>query len=107
MFLDRDGVPFENNLAECSIRPAVILGKSSDGNRSEQRADFQTVLMGIFRTLKLRRHAPISTIFTATQHYIRAVKRPHLASADLYQFTCRQSALLLSVSLMPLPYVSL
>ena len=34
-FLDKEGVPFENNHAERSIRPAVILRKNSYGNRSQ------------------------------------------------------------------------
>ena len=34
-FLDKEGVPFENNHAERSIRPAVILRKNSYCNRSQ------------------------------------------------------------------------
>src|SRR5262249_30028359 len=34
-FLNQPGVPFENNLAERAIRPAVIIRKNSYGNRSE------------------------------------------------------------------------
>ncbi len=51
-FLYKDGVPFDNNHAERSIRPAVILRKNSYGNRSEQGSDCQATLMSIFRTLK-------------------------------------------------------
>ena len=47
-FLDQPGVPFDNNHAERSIRPAVIIRKNSYGNRSEQGADTQAVLMSIF-----------------------------------------------------------
>ena len=39
-FLDRPEVPYENNLAERMIRPAVILRKNSQSNR---RNDFATV----------------------------------------------------------------
>jgi transposase len=35
-FLDHPEVPFENNLAERMIRPAVILRKTSQSNRSEK-----------------------------------------------------------------------
>src|SRR5690606_17421799 len=38
-FLDHPHVPFDNNLAERAIRPAVIIRKNSYGNRSEQGAD--------------------------------------------------------------------
>jgi len=48
-FLDQEGVPFDNNHAERSIRPAVIIRKISYGNRSELGADCQAVLMSIFR----------------------------------------------------------
>ena len=44
-FLDKPEVPFDNNLAERAIRPAVILRKNSQSNRSEQGAAPQTVLM--------------------------------------------------------------
>jgi len=77
-FLDKDGVPFENNHAERSIRPAVILRKNSYGNRSEQGADCQAVLMSIFRTLKQRGHNPIQTIITATKRYLASGKLPTL-----------------------------
>lgn len=77
-FLDRDGVPFENNHAERSIRPAVILRKNSYGNRSEQGADCQAVLMSIFRTLKQRGHDPIRTIINAVAQYLQSGKLPRL-----------------------------
>lgn len=51
-FLDQPGVPFENNLAERAIRPAVIIHKNSYGNRSQQGADTQAILMSLFSTLK-------------------------------------------------------
>ncbi|MCY2936641.1 MAG: transposase, partial [Planctomycetota bacterium] len=51
-FLEREGIPFDNNHGERLIRPAVILRKNSYGNRSEQGADCQAVLMSIFRTLR-------------------------------------------------------
>jgi len=73
-FLDHEGVPFENNHAERSIRPAVILRKNSYGNRSEQGADCQAVMMSIFRTLKQRGHDPIRTIIAATADYLQSGK---------------------------------
>jgi len=77
-FLDRDGVPFENNHAERSIRPAVVIRKNSYGNRSERGADCQAVLMSIFRTLKQRGHDPIRTIIHAVKESLKTGKLPPL-----------------------------
>lgn len=67
-FLDRPEAPWENNFAERQIRPAVILRKNSQCNRSEQGAATQAVLMSIYRTLKLRGHDPRAAI----EHALRA-----------------------------------
>ena len=77
-FLDQPGVPFENNHAERSIRPAVIIRKNSYGNRSEQGADAQAVFMTIFRTLKQRGHDPIRTIIDAIMTYLETGQLPPL-----------------------------
>ncbi len=69
-FVDQEGVAFENNHAERSIRPAVILRKNSYGNRSVQGADCQAVLMSVFRTLKQRKHDPIRTTINALKSYL-------------------------------------
>lgn len=61
-FLDHPGVPFDNNFAERQIRPAVILRKNSQCNRSERGAATQAVLMSVYRTLRLRGLDPIRTI---------------------------------------------
>ena len=70
-FLDKTDIPFENNLAERAIRPAVIIRKNSYGNRSEKGADCQAVMMSVFRTLKQRGHDPIKTVVNATKNYIK------------------------------------
>jgi hypothetical protein len=54
-FLDQEGVPFDNNHAERSIRPAVILRKNSYGNRSGRGADCQAALMRVPSHLKTTR----------------------------------------------------
>jgi transposase len=77
-FLDQDGVPFDNNHAERSIRPAVILRKNSYGNRSERGADCQAVFMSVFRTLKQRGHDPIRTTIDALRSYLTTGKLPPL-----------------------------
>lgn len=70
-FLDKTDLPFENNLAERSIRPAVIIRKNSYGNRSQQGADCQAVMMSVLRTLKQRGHNPISTVVKAIKSNIK------------------------------------
>jgi transposase len=77
-FLDQEDVPFDNNHAERSIRPAVILRKNSYGNRSQRGADCQAVLMSIFRTLKQRGYDPIQTVIDAIEHYLTTGKLPPL-----------------------------
>ena len=77
-FLDREGVPFDNNLDEREIRSAVIMRKNSYGNRSDQGADTQAILMSIFRTIKKRGQHPIQTITNALATYIQTGKLPPL-----------------------------
>jgi transposase len=84
-FLDQPGVPFENNLAERSIRPAVIIRKNSYGNRSQHGADTQAILMSIFFTLKKRGHNPVKVICNALNNYLTTGQLPPLpqmAAAD-------------------------
>ncbi len=80
-FLDQEGVPFDNNHAERTIRPAVIIRKNSHGNRSQQGADCQAVLMSIFRTLKQRGHDPIRTVTAALAEYLTTGQLPPLPAA--------------------------
>jgi len=85
-FLDQEGVPFDNNHAERSIRPAVHvsrkwLRKNSPGNRSQKGADCQAVLMSVFRTLKQRGHDPIRTVTAALAEYLATGKLPPLPAA--------------------------
>lgn len=77
-FLDKQYVPFDNSLAERSIRPAVIMRKNSYSNRSEKGALTQSTLMSIFRTLKQRNANPIYTIEQALRQYIQTGKLPPL-----------------------------
>ena len=77
-FLDYPDVPFDNNLAERMIRPAVILRKISLANRSEKGAAVQAVLMSVYRTLKLRGRAPLATITSALRTYLTHGQLPTL-----------------------------
>ncbi len=77
-FLDYEHVPFENNFAERQIRPAVILRKNSQSNRSDQGAATQAVLMSVYRTLKLRGLDPTKTIADALKTYLTTAQLPPL-----------------------------
>ncbi len=77
-FLDYDDVPFENNFAERQIRPAVILRKNGQSNRSDQGAATQSVLMSVYRTLRLRGLDPTKTIADALKSYLATGQLPPL-----------------------------
>ena len=77
-FLDYTDVPFENNFAERQIRPAVILRKNSQSNRSERGTATQAVLMSVYATLKLRGHNPTKTIANALKTYLTTGQLPLL-----------------------------
>lgn len=77
-FLDQPGVPFENNLADRSTRPAVIIRKNSYGNRSDRGADVQAVLMSIFFTLKKRGHNPVNALHDALTMFLKTSQLPPL-----------------------------
>jgi len=75
-FLDYADVAWENNFAERQIRPAVIMRKNSQSNRSERGAATQAILMSVYRTLKLRGHHPIDVITEALRTYVTTGKLP-------------------------------
>jgi transposase len=77
-FLDHPEVPYDNNTAERAIRPAVIIRKNSNCNRSEAGANMQAVLMSVFRTLKQRGHNPLQTLVKAVSTYLVTGQMPPL-----------------------------
>ena len=77
-FLDHPAVPYENNHAERMIRPAVIIRKNSQSNRSDKGATTQAILMSIFRTLKLRGQDPVRTVADALRTYTSTGQLPAL-----------------------------
>jgi transposase len=79
-FLYDEEVPPDNNHAEREIRPAVIIRKNSHGNRSENGARTQAILMSVYRTLKMRGHQPLETIVDALKTYVRTGNIPPLPS---------------------------
>ena len=77
-FLDYADVAFENNFAERQIRPAVILRKNGQSNRSDRGAATQAVLMSVYRTLRLRGLNPTKTIANALKAYLTTGQLPPL-----------------------------
>jgi transposase len=77
-FLDRPEADWNNNFGERQIRPAVILRKNSQCNRSERGAATQAVLMSIYRTLKLRGLDPRTEIEKALRAWSATGKLPPL-----------------------------
>ncbi len=82
-FLDYADVAFENNFAERQIRPAVILRKNSQSNRSDRGAATQAILMSVYRTLRLRGLNPTKTIAEALRTYVATGQPPPLPEADI------------------------
>jgi transposase len=82
-FLDRPEADWNNNFAERQIRPAVILRRNSQCNRSQRGAATQAVLMSINRTLKLRGHDPRAQIDQALRAWSHSGKLPPLPSVSV------------------------
>jgi transposase len=77
-FVECDGVPADNNHAEREIRPAVLMRKTSQGNRSERGAHTRAVLMTIYRTLKKRGLEPLQATLDALRGYATTGRLPPL-----------------------------
>ncbi|HOL94194.1 MAG TPA: transposase [bacterium] len=75
-FLSHPEVPATNNHRECEVRFAVLMRKIMYGNRSDEGALTQGVLMSIFRTLKRRGYNPIATLVAALREYVRTGHLP-------------------------------
>jgi len=77
-FLDHPEVPYDNNGGERMIRPAVIIRKNSQSNRSYKGAATQAILMSVCRTLKLRNRDPVAAVADALRTYLISGKLPPL-----------------------------
>jgi len=77
-FLDHPDVPSDNNHAEREIRPAVVMRKNSLCNRSANGAHTQSVLMSVYRTLKMRGLDPLETMVKSLRTYVRTGQLPPL-----------------------------
>jgi transposase len=77
-FVECEGVPADNNHAEREIRPAVLMRKVSQGNRSVRGAHTRAVLMTIYRTLKKRGLDPLLVAVEALRAYATTGQLPSL-----------------------------
>jgi hypothetical protein len=77
-FLDEPGVPFDNNLAEREIRPAVLMRKNSFHNMTDEGALVQAMLMTVFRTLLRRGLNPVDAMVEALREYVATGELPPL-----------------------------
>lgn len=95
-FLDHPDMTADNNHAERQIRPAVVSRKISYGNRSQQGADVQAMLLSIFRTLELRGYSSVNTVIFLVKEHLRTGKRislpPPLAAPRFTRGGCAQPA---------------
>ena len=82
-FLHQPEVPASNNFDERQIRPAVLIRKISQGNRSDNGAAAQGILMSIYRTLYLRDLNPTETIAAALRTYLITGQLPPLPDAPI------------------------
>ncbi len=71
-----DHVPFENNFAERQIRPAMILRKNSQSNRSDQGAATQAERMTVYAALRLRGLDRTKSIADALKTYLTTGQPP-------------------------------
>ena len=77
-FLDKPGVPPDNNHAERQIRPAVIMRKNILCNRLAGGAPTQAILMSVYRTLKLCGYDPKEMVAAALREALQTGKLPPL-----------------------------
>ncbi len=75
-FLSHPEVPATNNHGEREVRFAVLLRKIIYGNRSDEGALTQGILMTVLRTLKRRVYNPIATLVAALQEFVRTGHLP-------------------------------
>ena len=66
-FLRQEGVSPYNNHAEQQMRPAVLVRKVSQQNRSARGAQTQAILMSLFRSCALQGQNPVETVLAQAQ----------------------------------------
>jgi transposase len=68
------GVPADNNLAERSLRPLVIMRKISGGSRSDEGSKTRLTLATLLGTWQARQHNPFSECLAALRQPIHAAQ---------------------------------
>jgi transposase len=71
-FVLAPGLPADNNLAERSIRPLVIMRKISGGTRSAEGSKTRLTLASVFHTWAARNLNPFIACLTALQNPVAA-----------------------------------
>lgn len=66
-FLDHEGVPPTNNLAEQQMRKPVVARKVCQQNRSDRGAKTHAILLSIFRTAELQGQQPVDYAIALTK----------------------------------------
>ena len=77
-YLKHPGLEATNWRGEQAIRPAVVTRKVWGGNRNEQGAHTQEVLMSVLRTLRQRKLEPLpllANLLRSTQPYVLPLPR--------------------------------
>ena len=77
-FLDQPGVPSDNNAAERSIRPHVIIRNRSFQNRTDQGALAHSRLSSILQTLRLQNRGVVEALMSAYPKHRQGHKAPIL-----------------------------
>jgi len=80
-FLLDENIDHTNNHAEREIRPAVIMRKVMQQNRSDKAAHTQEVLMSVYRTPISRGRDPVKTVVDALSIHLETGKPPDLPCA--------------------------
>jgi transposase len=80
-FLDRPGVPPDNNPAERGIRPHVIVRNRSFQNRTDTGALAHERLCSILQTLRLQKRNPVESLIEAYPKHRQGVNTPVLFPA--------------------------
>ena len=80
-FLLDENIDHTNNHAEREIRPAVIMRKVMQQNRSDKAAHTREVLMSVYRTPISRGRDPVKTVAYALSIHLETGKPPDLPCA--------------------------
>ena len=87
-FVEHEGVPCHNNMAESLIRKGVMKRKVSFGSKSPEGAEAYAIILSIYATCQLRKISFTDFMTKSLKHYIRT-KSPLL----LKEYTAVQPVL--------------